>query len=185
MYDIESIKKDVEKYVSEFRYQHSLMVADEAEKLAEYYQLDSLKAYIVGLAHDIAKDFSDSENDLWIKKYHLSDELYLEKYRDIIHADIGAVVVKEWYQFDLEMCEAILYHSIGNIKMNKFAKVIFLADKIARRNVTDFVKKLRKLVYEDLDEALVYYLNFQRKRLAEKGYELHRNSLELLESLTK
>ena len=39
MYSIEKIKTDLKDRVSEYRYEHSLMVADEAKKLAKKYKL--------------------------------------------------------------------------------------------------------------------------------------------------
>lgn len=185
MYNIEKMTNDLKNNVSSFRYNHSLMVAEEAKKLAKHYKLDEEKAYVTGLIHDIAKDFSYEENHKWIKEYSLSKELYLEKYKDIIHADIGSIVVKKWYNLDNEICNAILYHTIGNINMTKFDKIIFLADKIARKNSNEFIEKLKRLTYKDLDEALIFYLNKQKILLSEKNLELHKNSLELLEYLAK
>ena len=65
MYTIEQIKKDLKKYLSEIRYEHSILVAEEAKKLAKYYNENEEKAYIAGLVHDIAKEFSDEENEKW------------------------------------------------------------------------------------------------------------------------
>ena len=55
MYSIEKIKKDLKDRVSEYRYEHSLMVADEAKNLAKKYNLDEDKAYVAGLVHDIVR----------------------------------------------------------------------------------------------------------------------------------
>ncbi len=185
MYNIQKLKNDLKTNVSLFRYNHSLMVAEEAKKLAIHYNLNKEKAYITGLIHDIAKDFNDEENDKWIREYNLTNDLYLKKYKDIIHADIGSIVVKKWYNFDDEICNAILYHTIGNINMSKFDKIIFLADKIARKNMTEFTEKLKMLTYKDLDKALIFYFNKQKEILKEKDLELHHKSLELLDYLNK
>ena len=37
-----------------------------------------------------------------------------DKARKMIHADIGAVVCKEWFNFSDEMCNAIKYHTVAN-----------------------------------------------------------------------
>ena len=62
MTNICEIKNYLKSTLSDFRYEHSLMVANEAKKLAMHYNLDLDKAYIAGLVHDIAKEFSDEEN---------------------------------------------------------------------------------------------------------------------------
>ena len=46
MYNIDKIKDDVRKSLSKFRYEHSIMVANEAKKLATKYNYDENKAYI-------------------------------------------------------------------------------------------------------------------------------------------
>lgn len=185
MYNIEKMTNDLKNNVSSFRYNHSLMVAEEAKKLAKHYKLDKEKAYVTGLIHDIAKDFSYEEIDKWIKEYNLSKDLYLKIYKDIIHSDIGSIVVKKWYNLDNEICNAILYHTIGNINMTKFDKIIFLADKIARKNSNEFIEELKILTYKNLDKALIFYFNEQKEKLKERNLELHKNSLELLKLLEK
>lgn len=183
MYDIDKIKKDLKDNLSEFRYEHSIMVAEEAKKLAEHYNLDVEKAYVTGLVHDIAKEFSDEENKKWIDKYQLPKELLLPEFRNTIHADIGAVVVKEWYELDEEICNAIKYHTIGDISMTEFDKIIFLADKIARKVASPFIEKIRKLTYENLDEALKQFLIGQKEKIESSGGTFHPNTVELLRSL--
>lgn len=183
MYDIDKIKKDLKDNLSEFRYEHSIMVADEAKKLAEHYNLNVEKAYVTGLVHDIAKEFSDEENKKWIDKYQLPKELLLPEFRNTIHADIGAVVVKEWYGLDEEICNAIKYHTIGDISMTEFDKIIFMADKIARKVANPFIEKIRKLTYENLDEALKQFLVGQKEKIESSGGTFHPNTVELLRSL--
>ena len=61
MYDVEQIKKDMKNNLSEFRYKHSIRVADTARKLAQHYKIDEEKVYIAGIVHDIAKEFSREE----------------------------------------------------------------------------------------------------------------------------
>lgn len=183
MHDIDKIKKDLKDNLSEFRYEHSIMVAEEAKKLAEHYNLDVEKAYVTGLVHDIAKEFSDEENKKWIDKYQLPKELLLPEFRNTIHADIGAVVVKEWYELDEEICNAIKYHTIGDISMTEFDKIIFMADKIARKVASPFIEKIRKLTYENLDEALKQFLIGQKEKIESSGGTFHPNTVELLRSL--
>ncbi len=183
MYNVEKIKRDLKDNLSEFRYEHSIMVAEEAKKLAEHYNLDEEKSYVTGLVHDIAKEFNDEQNKEWVDKYQLSEKLLLPEFANIIHADIGAVVAKEWYGLDEEICEAIKYHTIGDISMTKFDKIIFLADKIARKNASPFIEKIRKLTYENLDEALKQFLIGQKEKIEKLGGNFHPNTLELLKLL--
>lgn len=185
MYPIKQIKKDLENNLSDFRYEHSLLVADEAKKLAHHYHLDEQKAYVAGLVHDIAKEFSDEENSKWIKKYDLPNELLLPEFRNIVHADIGAVVVKKWYSLDEDICHAVCYHTIGHVPMGKLDKVVFVADKIARKVSNPIIDEERELAYQDIDKALVLCLIDQKNRLENAGMKMHSISLKLLQSLIK
>lgn len=178
------IKDYLEKHLSEFRYSHSLMVAEEAKKLAKIYHLDEEKAYQVGLVHDVAHEFEKEENLFWIKKYNLSSKYLDESYRNILHSIIGAVVAKKLFLFDDEMCQAIKYHTIGNVNMNKFDKIIFLADKIGRKNLNAFMMKVKELAYEkDLDQALIKYFEFLKDNLKSRKLAMHPDSLELVNFL--
>ncbi len=182
MIDIEKIKEYLRLHLSEFRYTHSLLVADEAKKLAIHYKIDSDKAYLAGLVHDIAKEFSEQENQHWICKYYLEDVIKTQN-KKTIHAYVGCYVVKELYNLDEEICDAIKYHSIGNIKMNTFHKIVFIADKIGRENLSQDGEDIKKLAYVDLDKAIIKYLEKKKIKLHEKGLDIHNDTKRLLEKL--
>jgi len=183
VYPIEQIKKDLASNLSKCRYEHSLLVADEAKKLAHHYHLDEEKAYTAGLVHDIAKEFNDEENVKWIKKYGLSEDLLLPEFRNIIHANIGSVVVKKWYGLDEEICNAVCHHTIGNVPMGDLDKIVFVADKIARKVTNPIIEEERKLAYQNIDKALIFCLSNQKHKLESSGKKMHPISLELLQSL--
>ena len=182
---IEKIKEDLKSTLSDYRYEHSILVAQEAKKLANQYKVDEEKAYIAGLVHDIAKEFSDEENVLWIKKYELDNELLLLEYQKIIHADIGAVVVKEKYNLDEEISNAVLYHTIGSINMSLLDKIVYVSDKVARKTKSVELDKIREVAYEDIDEAIFLLLIKQKNKLENKNQQMHPNSVKLLQNLIK
>lgn len=183
MYNIQQIEKDIKNNLSQFRYEHSIMVAKEAKKLAEHYNIDIEKAYVAGLVHDIAKEFSTEENERWINRYGLSKELLKPELKNIIHADIGAVVAKERYGFDEEICNAVKYHTIGNISMNLFDKIIFVADAIGRKNISPTIEKIKVVAYQNIDIAVKLCIINQKESLEIRGEKLHPEALKLLNSL--
>ena len=183
MYTIEQIKEDLKKYLSQYRYEHSILVAEEAKKLANHYNEDEEKAYIAGLVHDIAKEFSDEENEKWIKKYNLTGDIFSDEYKNVIHSFIGAVVIKEWYRMEEEICNAVRNHTLGNISMTELDKIIFVADKIARRVSNPIMEEEKRLAYQDINKALELCLKIQEQKLQEKGKNMHPISLELLQLL--
>lgn len=171
-YNIENIKNDLKKMLKEHRYNHSLLVADEAKKLATIYHIDTNKCYLTGLIHDMAKNFSDDDNKCLIKKYNLSEEWYKEENKPILHAEIGYYLAKEKYNCDEDICRAIKYHTIGNDEMTTMEKIIFIADKTARENLNDNLFEIKELSYQNLDLALLKLLESLENKLSESNQEL-------------
>ena len=183
MYDIDKIKKDLKNILSDYRYEHSILVADEAKNLANHYGIDEDKAYLAGLVHDIAKEFSNEENIKWIEKGDLPTELLSDENIKIAHADIGAVFLKEKYIFDDDICSAVKYHTVGNVKMNLLAKIIFIADKFGRKKVDAFIEELKEKAYKNIDEAMLFFFIHQQEEFDKKGKKLHSDTLELMKYL--
>lgn len=132
MKNTDYIKTWLAKNLSDKRYSHSLGSADCAKKLAKMYNLDEDKAYLAGLVHDCAKNFSDEElikiirND--VKTGFDESELKNPK---TFHAIAGAYIAKKEFEIDdIEILSAIRNHTIGQVNMSLFDKIIFLADKI-------------------------------------------------------
>ena len=61
----EQINKDIKERLKEHRYLHSIGVMEMAEKLAKHYNLDVKKARLIGLAHDIAKQMTWEEINIF------------------------------------------------------------------------------------------------------------------------
>lgn len=182
---IKNLKKEIKAKLSPYRYKHSIMVAEEAKKLAKHYHINPQKAYITGLLHDIAKELPEIDNEYWIEKGNLSKNLQKEEYKNIKHADIGAIIAREKYNLNNDMCNAIKYHTIGNKNMNMLAKIIFIADKIGRPKIPDVLKPVKVLAYQDINKALLYCIEKQELKLQEKGLKLHQDTKELQNVLNK
>lgn len=178
MFDTNKIKDDLKENMSKKRYEHSLLVADAAKKLALKYGVDQNIAYVTGLVHDIAKEFSDEENRKYIEKYNIKNDN-----PKTIHADIGAFVAKEKYHFTDDMAQAIARHTIGGENMSLLDKIILIADKIGRADLNEQGKKLEKLAYEDLDLALLRYLENLISKLETKGKKPDKVTLQLINEL--
>ena len=183
MLDIEKIKLDLGNNLSKYRYEHSIRVAEEAKRLAVHYGINEENAYIAGLVHDIAKEYDDEENKYWVDKYNL-DECLLDKNNSkICHAEIGALVAKELYQVNDEICQAIKYHTIGNMSMNMLDKIVFLADKIESGKSYLGIEEERDLAYKNIDRSLIKCLENTKKKLESDNRTLNVESEKLLNYL--
>ena len=184
--NVDDIKNYLKEHLSEFRYNHSIRVAEEAKRIAKIYNINEDKAYKVGLVHDVAHEFTDDEELFYIKKYDLPNEFLEPSYKNILHSDIGAIVAKEKFLFDEEMCQAIKYHTIGNKNMNIFDKIIFIADKIGRNNLDSIMQQVKELVYQgNLDQALIMYFEKLTDSLKMRNLSMHPDSIELVDLLKK
>lgn len=179
MYNVEDIKKDLKELLSDFRYNHSILVAQCAKDLASNYNLDSNKAYITGLVHDICREFDDDKNKYYVDKYNI-DKKYLYELKPVLHSIVGSYYIKEKYDMDDEICNAVKYHTLGNINMTLFDKIILVSDKLGRQN-KDI--ELEKIAYENIDKALLVVLNRQKEKLLNIGRELHPDTEELLKNI--
>lgn len=185
MYQVEKIKADLRKNLSVKRYEHSLRVAEVAKRLAKVYNFDEEKAYVAGLVHDVAKEFTDEENIKWVHNYHIDSNILDTEFKTVIHAEIGAIVTREKYHLSDDICQAVRYHTIGNKEMQLLDKIVFVADKIEEFKDYPGIEDERILAYQNIDEALFLCLKNQKKKHDLKGKKIHPDSLELLDYLEK
>ena len=185
MYEVEKIKEDLKCMLSERRYNHSLNVAEVAKELASIYNVNEDKAYIAGLTHDIAKEFSEEENRYYINKYNLSESLLNSEYKKILHAHIGAKYVKDKYNLDDDICKAINVHTVASPNMDILAKILFVADKIEPNKDYIGIEEERRLAYINIDASLKLCLENNIKSLISKGKQPHKNTIETLNLLKK
>lgn len=181
MLDVDKIKKELKNNLSKYRYEHSIRVAEEASKLAKHYGCNEIDAYIAGLLHDIAKEYSIEENKRVVSKYKLNDDLLDDK--NICHAEIGSVVAKEIYNVNDNICQSIRYHNIGNKNMTLLDKIIFVADKIESGKSYLGIEDERKMAYIDIDKALLLCLINNKKKLEQENKSFNKESEELLNYL--
>ena len=69
--------------------------------------------------------------------------------------------------------------------MTKLEKILYLADYMEPTRDFDGVEELRRLVWEDLDQAMILGLEMSIEELKERGVPVHRNTLAALEDLQR
>ena len=185
MYDVVKLKEDLKEILSEERYSHSLRVAEISKELARIYQVDIEKAYLAGLVHDIAKEFSSEQNIYYLNKYKLPKKLLQEEYRNILHGIIGASYLKEKYNLDDEICNAVKIHTISSPNMTMLDKVLFVADKIEPNKKFNGIEQERELAYQNIDDCIILCLENTIVHLIKKGKKFDKTIIETLESLKK
>nr|WP_312575910.1 bis(5'-nucleosyl)-tetraphosphatase (symmetrical) YqeK [Sedimentibacter sp.] len=165
--DIEQMKIELEKSVGTKIFGHCIRTMEESQKLAKTYNIDMNKAKIAGLLHDCGK--------LWDKQ---TDNLR--------HAKVGAELAKKKYNIeDVDILNAIRYHTTGREAMSMLEKIIYIADKIEPNRNFEGVEEMRKLAYENINEAIIKSLISTISYVKQRNLELDTESLKTLNFLNK
>lgn len=157
---LEKLQKKLQKKLTEKRYRHTIGVQYTAIALAMRYGADLQQAALAGLLHDCAKCLSDKEMLSECEKYQIKVNDTEKRQPYLLHAKLGACYARKKYKIDdEEICTAIRYHTTGRADMGLLEKIIFTADYIEpHRKMLDALPAIRKMAFEDLDEAVYMIL---------------------------
>ncbi|OAB30027.1 phosphohydrolase [Paenibacillus macquariensis subsp. defensor] len=147
--------KVVSSQMPEQRWQHTQGVMDTAVKLAEQYGADPVKADLAAILHDVAKYWPIETLRAVLSDNQLSDDLLLYN-KQLWHAEVGAFVASHEYGIeDIEILDAIRYHTAGRVGMTRLDKVVCLADYIEPGRDYPGVNNIRELANHSLEGGLV------------------------------
>ncbi len=183
MKDIEEVKEMLKTRLTEKRYNHSLGAMKAAREIAKMYGEDEEEAEFAGLIHDIAKEFSKEEIENALEKYKIVPDEIEARQMGLLHAKLGAEVAKAEFGASEKVQNAIKYHTTGNIEMDTFAKIIYLADKIEETRTYEEVEELRTLAKGDLDRAILFTLDFTIQKSIRKKSLIHPDTINLRNKL--
>ncbi len=181
--DLEKVKENLKGRLTEKRYNHSIGAMKAARLLARIYKEDEDEAALAGLVHDIAKEMPKAEMEKYVKEHKIEVDEIEKIQMGLLHAKIGASIAKEEFGASKKVQEAICYHTTGNKDMNVFDKIIYLADKIEENRDYEGVKELREKAKSDLDEAMLFVLDFNIQKNIRKGILIYADTIELRNKL--
>lgn len=157
---LEKMKKRVESHLDKERYEHTLGVMYTTGAMAMRYHVDLEKALIAGLLHDCAKGLSSDKKLKLCEKYQLTVSESERKNPGLLHAKLGAYIAKTKYGIDdMEIVDAIAYHTTGRPEMTLLDKIVYIADYIEpNRNEAPNLDEVRALAFQDIDTCLYVIL---------------------------
>ncbi len=142
-------KEIMSSYINKKRYKHCLSVADLCVKIARGNKLDEYKAYLIGIYHDIAKDFSKEELSIYMNIYKPYEFEYDYK---VWHSYVGYYYLKHSCRLkDRKMLKAIRHHCLGDDN-DVYSKLIFVADKLDPSRGYDSSKEI-EIACQDINKA--------------------------------
>ena len=172
------LRQAIRKYVSDWRYAHTLAVEEEAVHLASVFCPEKAeKIRIAALLHDITKDFNAE------KQLNLCEEFGIIQsdshlYPKILHSFTGAEWIRREYPslVDEEIISAVRWHTTGRENMSLIECILYLADYIEPTRRFEDCIQLRKYFYSHLEmlnsdkwrvlcETMVLSLDYSIKNL--------------------
>ena len=169
--EIFSIREKLKASLKPGRYDHSLSVSFTCMALAMRYGYDLDKAELAGLLHDCAKCYDN--NSIIAACRNSGMELTEGELQapSIIHSRLGARMAEEKFGVnDPEILSAIACHTTGKPDMSLLDKILYIADYIEpRRYKIKDLPAIRRLAFEDLDQALFQIMEGTLRYLKESG----------------
>lgn len=179
MYDTEAYMKLIKERLSDYRFYHSVCVAESAVQLAKRYGADEEKARVAGILHDVMKEESKKVQLAEIEKAGMKMTELEKKNKKVYHQMSGAAYVKEELGItDEEIINAIRYHTTGRRGMSLMEKIIYLADFISADRDYDDVDVMRSKVEEGMEEGMLYAFRYTIVDLVNQCKEIHPDTLD-------
>jgi predicted HD superfamily hydrolase involved in NAD metabolism len=161
--------------VSEHRVNHILGVENMSIELAQIHGLDTEKAALAGLMHDLAKYFKPQR----LLEMAQAEGLELDPVDLVnpylLHADVGAIVARDNFQVtDPEILMAIADHTLGRPGMSALSCVVFLADSLELGRGEDAVlQDLRHHSQQNLIAAVWHTCDYGLQHLITARKQIH------------
>lgn len=178
MIKYEDLYNDVKILLSEKRLKHSEGVVKRALEYAEIYNEDKEIVKLAAIAHDIAKELSDEENQKYIEAYNIELDEIEKINKNLLHAKIGAYICKNKYNFNDDMVNSIMYHTTGRAGMSMLEKIIYLADATEENRKYSDIEYYVNIIKQDIDNGVLEVSKWVINHLLEKNAVIHLNSVK-------
>ncbi|BBH21342.1 HD domain-containing protein [Paenibacillus baekrokdamisoli] len=165
----EAMIEAVRAEMPERRWIHTMGVMETSIILAKRFGEDPDRAEQAAILHDVAKYWKTSRMETIIREEGLPAEL-LEFDKELWHAPVGAFVAEHQFAVkDIEVLDAIRFHTSGRVGMTQMDKVVCLADYMEPGRDFPGVHKIRELAEHSLEKALIAGFDSTISYLLEQG----------------
>lgn len=182
----EEIITKLSTLLSPHRFRHVLGVANLAAGIAMANGRKDIDTFLyAGLLHDCAKYMKYDEMVAYAKEHALDVSPYLGNMSFQLHAVIGEYLAKTEYGVDdMDILNAIRYHTVGHLNMSILEKCIFLADYLEPSR--DFpaeptLSEMRQMAFFDVDKALYYVMKNKLAHIKSCGNALDTTTEQVFE----
>lgn len=155
---------------------HLERVSALARRLALRWDADPERCALAGFLHDVVRSHAPDDLLAQARTQGLAVDPVASAVPILLHGPLGAALVKAVFSLkDEEILDAIAWHSTGRDRMSLLEKIVLLADKLdpEKGGYYPGLEDLPQLAEENLDRAVLRYLEWQTKRLLEEGGLIH------------
>ena len=164
-------KDFIRQKMGDYRFTHSVNVADEAVALAKIYGCDEELAYTAGILHDVTKEFPKDEQLQIIADGGIILDSVQKNAPKLWHSISGSVYVRDYLGIkNNDIINAVRYHTTGRAGMSLLEKIIYIAD---------FTSLSRKT----LEDAMLFSCKFTIGNLSSKELAIHPDQLDCYNEL--
>jgi len=171
----------LEKRLTEYRFIHSVSVADTAAGMAAIYGSDIEEARLAGLLHDWDKNFSDTELIERAQGFGIAVRGDEEDMVALLHAKTGAIALSEEFpELSDGIIQAIDRHTSAATDMSDLDMILYIADMIEPLRTRGNLAPLRALVGKiPLEELFVRSYETTMRHLVTRHRLIHPDSIEI------
>ena len=170
---------------------HIARAQDIARELAPYHNVDPERAALGILAHDVARAMPGQELLAQAHQFNLPIRPIEEQVPMLLHGPVGAEILRfedglDARKSEQDLYQAVYWHTTFHPNLvDDMGKVVFLADKLDpnKRKRIPYQPEIMERALEDLDGAVLEYLERQVAALAQKGRPAHPMMLEARDAL--
>jgi predicted HD superfamily hydrolase involved in NAD metabolism len=178
MYDIITLTGELKKWLKPKRYAHSINVMDTARRLAEIHGEDVEKAAVAGLLHDCMRDLGEDETFLACEKYGVFVPEIEREQPVLLHGALGSAAIGDIFGVnDVEISEAIKWHTTGYENMSKLSKIVFISDFIEPGRDLEGIERVRDEAKADIDHAMLDILDNTILYIVKKRALMHPDTI--------
>lgn len=186
------LEERIKGLMSDYRYRHTLSVADECKRLAALFGIDEKELVTAAYLHDITKELTTDE------QLALCDEMGVTIDRDTLNSPktlhsftAPALIMRSFPEYATPaVLSAVRYHTTGRADMTLHEKLLYLADYIEPTRQFADCKKLREYFYSSgddlmtrLDKTLFLSLKYTVNDLVDKGAYVHPETIRAYNAL--
>lgn len=170
--------------MGDYRFTHSVNVADEAVALAKIYDCDEELAYTAGILHDVTKEFPKDEQLQIIADGGIILDSVQKNAPKLWHSISGSVYVRDYLGIkNNDIINAVRYHTTGRAGMSLLEKIIYIADFTSAERSYKDVDIMRELSRKTLEDAMLFSCKFTIGNLSSKELAIHPDQLDCYNEL--